>query len=139
MTAVFAGEILWPMTHVNNTPAATGRIVSPRENDKVGKFVKVKGELSGIPTGHSVWLAVKIGLLLWPKDEISPSEGTWKATFDGGGGQGKEFGLALIMVGPDGERKIRKWFENGPEAGYPGLARIKGSVPLDAVSRVVLR
>jgi hypothetical protein len=122
-----------------NSSTAMGSIASPKEDEKVGNYVKVTGELSGIPSGHSVWLAVKIGLLLWPKDEILPSEGTWTSAFDEGGDPGKKFGLALIMVGPNGNRQIRQWLEDGPRVGYPGLTHIEDSVRLDAVSCVTLK
>ena len=132
--------MLVPMALSDESSAPTGRIVSPIEDEEVGNYVKVTGELSGIPSGHSVWLAVKIGLLLWPKDEILPSEGTWTSAFDEGGGPGKKFGLALIMVGPDGERQIQRWLEDGSRTGsFPGLAHIEDSVRLDAVSSVTLR
>ena len=131
--------MLVPMALSDESSAPTGRIVSPIEDEEVGNYVKVTGELSGIPSGHSVWLAVKIGVLLWPKDEILPSEGTWKSAFDEGGNPGKKFGLALIMVGPDGNRQIQKWLEDGPRVGYPGLPHIEDSVRLDAVSCVTLK
>ena len=113
--------------------SAAGRIHSPEDGQRVSRQITVTGELSGIPSNRSVWIAVEIGALLWPKVEISATEERWTRTLEEESGSGTSYGLVLLVVGRRANRQIRRWLADGPRYGFPGFPDVRGSVRLDSV------
>lgn len=118
--------------------SAAGRIHSPEDGQRVPRQVTVTGELSGIPSNRSVWIAVEIGALLWPKVEISATEESWTRTLEEESASDAPYGLVLLMVNRGANRRIRRWLSDGPRYGFPGFPDIQGSVSLDSVRGISL-
>ena len=120
----------------------SGKILSPGSNQRVSRTFTVEGTLAGIPPGRHVWLTVRAGNLLWPKEtEISSSEAEWtREVIEGGNPPDGKLSLILLMVDSAGNQEIKDWFERGRRGeGYPGLVGISGSVQLDAVRNLTLQ
>ena len=113
-----------------------GEILRPVDDENVGRSFQVSGELSGIPEGGHIWLAVEVNNTLWPKEpEISASDRRFsKQIIEGGSYPDGVFTLSLLLVSSEGQAAIEEWLENGRNTGeYPGLEDIPGSARLDVV------
>jgi len=118
-----------------------GAILSPTSGASVPRAFTVEGTLAGIPADRHVWLAVRIGDLMWPKEpEVSAGAGPWRRqVVEGGSPPDGRFSLVLLMVDTVGQSEIQAWFQHGKQTGdYPGLAHVTGSVEL-AARDLVLR
>jgi hypothetical protein len=94
----------------------------------------VTGTLSLVPSNRSVWVAVAIRGLLWPKVEISTSEESWTRTFEEESPAGESYALALLMIDDHAKERVASWFAEGLRHGrFPGLPGIQGSVCLASV------
>lgn len=103
-----------------------GSITIPRENETVSRRIEVKGNLSGLQQGQSVWLAIQIGNLYWPKEpEIIVSDGEWSAVvYESGSPPGGQFSLVLLVVSRKGNKDIEDWINKGNQTGeFPGLKK----------------
>lgn len=117
-----------------------GQIISPESGQEVTSNIKVQGKLSGVPEGKHVWIAVKVGDLLWPKEpEINPGDRVWDVTiFEPSAG--RSFALVLLLVDENGNKQIYNWLERGRRFGdYPGFSRVPGSTQLDIVSDLIIK
>ena len=127
-----------------SSSAPAGRILSPR-GGPVSRHFTVNGTLIDIPRGRVVWLAIGVDGMLWPKAEIARSESSWTRELDESGDPSKRFGLALLMVGPFRNRKIKSWLARGAQkdhfAGFPSEAfsGLRGRQLLDETRDLVLR
>jgi hypothetical protein len=122
------------------SPAVQGRITAPLSGRKVPSVFTVEGTLSAIPRGRHVWVAVKIGNSLWPKDpEITAAHQRWNLELDQSASpSGGRFSLVLIMVDKKGQSFIENWLEDGRKGkGYPGISDIPGASQLDVVSDLI--
>jgi len=129
---------------VQRTPAPTtaepsrptGLITSPRTGARVRVgLVTVRGRLGGIPRGRHVWVALKRGSWLFPKEpEIGSRNARWTRQIDETGPP-HDFSLVLLMVARRGHVDIVRWLERGKRSGnFPALTRIRDSRRLDAVA-----
>ena len=112
-----------------------GNITNPEEGQRVTDRIEVGGTLSAsLPINHHLWIVVRRGNLLWPKEpEVFVTGNSWESTvFEGGRGQ---FRLVLFLVNEEGQREIRDWLRVGTDTGhFPGLESISRSFALDAVN-----
>ncbi len=116
----------------------SGDILSPRENGIVPTTFTVSGELRGISENHHVWLAIKIGRLLWPQKEIARNASNWTETISERGVSGKGFAVVLFMVKNDGHQEIENWFHLAMQTNeWPGMEEISNRTDL-AVVQVAL-
>lgn len=112
-----------------------GTIASPISNEKVVSPIKVEGTLQNIPEECHIWISVQVGNLQWPKEKIDNHDQKWLKFIIESGEAGKDIGIVLLKVDPDGNKTIQNWFQKGDNTGtYPGFERIPGSEILDIVS-----
>lgn len=141
-----AGIILAQWVNKKTLPTPTpseisGRILSPRTDETVGRSFQITGELINIPDGEHVWLAIEIGNLMWIKEpEVPSSDRRWSRNIvEGGSPPGGRFNLCLLRVTSEGHHFILNWLDHGKKTGdYPGIAGIPGSSKLDIVSNLRL-
>ena len=84
----------------------------------------------------SVWLAVEVGDLVWPKEPaLRPrADGTWYAVVSEGGDTPR-VDLAMWTADSQGERAINKWLHMCRMAGsYPGMSPVAGMRRLHSVT-----
>jgi hypothetical protein len=120
--------------------APKGQILYPSSGQQVPRSFTAEGILSDIPADGHIWIAVKIGNLLWPKEPEIPSQDySWSQhIFEGGDPPGGRFSLTLLLVNPGGNELIEKWIKNGRSSGHwPGLNDIP-STTLNAVQDLML-
>jgi len=103
-------------------PGATATFLKPRSGQHVGSQIPVTVQIDDVASGYHVWIAVKRGNLIWPKEpEILPSGEKWSGIAFEGGAPGK-LDLALISVNEKAHQRILKWFDHGSRTGsFPGL------------------
>lgn len=116
----------------------SGRIVRPSRGDAVGRALRVRVRFADVPIDHHVWLAIRSGDLLWPKEpEIPTGHREWAGVIVHGV-SGRAFALRLLAVSSAGQEFIEQWLERARRTGlYPGLTRIPGAVHLDEVDSLV--
>ena len=124
------------------TAKPTGKITVPKSGGGiVSPTPTVAGSLSDVPPGKHIWVAAKVGDLLWPKEpEIDARKSEWEIQIN----QPPDvISLVLLMVDDDGSRSIRKTLKDCGKAGdWPGmtLSQIPGGASLlDAVQNVMVR
>lgn len=118
--------LLWPQAHAQSLSAT---IEHPSEGARVAGQVEARGTLSGtLPANTELWIVVKQGDLMWPKDPPVDVIGqNWSKTVDLGG-RGR-YSLVLMLVGKAGQEQITRWIRHGMAThSFPGLARIQGVV-----------
>lgn len=113
----------------------TGRILAPQQNEQVARTVDVSGSVENLPPGYTLWLAVRIGDLWWPKEpKVFPSGSKWSGTLSEGGNppQGR-FTILLLLANRGASEEIDKWLKRGD---YAGLRRdvMNGIEVLDEVN-----
>jgi hypothetical protein len=119
-----------------------GKILIPKNGGSVERHFLVSGELSDIPRGYQIWLAVEKENLIWPKEPmISPNDHRWSRMIkENSLPLGESFSLSLLCVSPKGQTMIEKWFAQGAlTVEYPGLKEIEEISRLDIVNRITLR
>jgi len=124
--ALVLAVLLWPQAHAQSLSAT---IEQPSDGARVAGQVEVRGTLSGtLPANTQLWIVVKQGDLMWPKDPPVDVIGqNWSKTVDLGG-RGR-YALVLMLVGKAGQEQITSWIQHGMAThSFPGLARIKGVV-----------
>lgn len=140
VAAIITGLLSKPSESPNITSKPIGKIFRPKEGETVARGFDVSGTLENIPADHQVWLAVKIGNLLWPKEPmILSSDRRWSIRVVEGGSPGV-FSISLLLVSKKGQKVIKNWLENGRRTGnYPGMDKIAGSSCLDIVENLRLQ
>jgi hypothetical protein len=107
----------------------TGSISEPQPNDSVPRTLKCSGVATGMQSGLSLWLAVEVGDLVWPKESklVPDHQNKWSATvFEDGATQ--SFAIALYLSDSTVDRRIEKWLEAGRSTGtYTDLRGIPGA------------
>jgi hypothetical protein len=107
----------------------TGSINDPRPNEAVGRTFKCSGVVTGLQPGLSLWLAVEVGDLVWPKEsKVTPDQDNkWSAmVFEDGAAQ--TFAVALYIADSKVDKRIGKWLEAGRSRGtYSELRGIPGA------------
>ena len=142
-----------PRTAGNETPAASppsatpsptprppaGRITSPKSGGHAhSPTPTVIGTLSNIPKGKHVWVAAKVGNLLWPKaPEIDRKKSKWRTRIKQ---PPDRISLVLLMVDGSGQQMIMRTPTLWNKARrWPGMAvgEIRGDTrQLDIVRNV---
>ena len=107
----------------------TGSISDPQPNEAVRRTFKCSGVVTGMQPGLSLWLAVEVGDLVWPKEsKVTPDQDNkWSAiVFEDGATQ--TFAVALFVADSKVDRRIGKWLEAGRSSGtYSVLRGIPGA------------
>lgn len=106
-----------------------GSIISPKPNEEVIRTFVCSGLVTGLQPGLKLWLAVEVGVLVWPKEShVAPDEATkWSATLFEDGASNK-FAVSLFVGDRKVDRRIRKWLEAGRKTGqYSELRGIPGA------------
>ena len=115
-------------------PLANSKITSPSQDEEVSTPIRVEGTLRGIPEDHYVWLAVQVGNLQWPKEEINRGDQEWQKFINENEEAGKRFSIVLLKVDRDGHASIQSWINDGNRTrSYPGFEKVPGSEILDVV------
>ncbi len=112
-----SGEILWPTGGTRGLP----------------RPIPVRLRLSGVPTGHRVWLAVERHGLIWPKEpDVPPQARVWEGDIYAheGGPRDVQFSLSLWLVPQSGHEAIRDWFGWAGRFDWPGLPELPGATRL---------
>lgn len=126
MFALVLAVLLWPQAHAQ---ALSATIDQPSSGARVAGPVEARGTISGnLPAGTQLWIVVKQGDLMWPKDPPVTVVGqNWSKTVDVGG-RGR-YALVLMLVGKKGREQIARWIRHGMAThSFPGLAQIQGAV-----------
>jgi len=112
----------------------SGQITSPSNGDQVPPRYEVAGTISNLPSGYHLWVAVRRGNLLYPKEPESFVAGTnWDTTISEGG-KGR-YRLVLLVVDSKGHRDIKDWLRVGNETShFPGKESIPGCKAIHAIS-----
>jgi hypothetical protein len=113
-----------------------GQIITPKEGQEVIERIDARGTISSLPEGSHLWLAVRKGSLIWPKEpEVFIAGTSWSATiYEGGTPSGGKFTLVLYIVDSKGHTEIGEWLQIGnATSSFPGLKRITGSKALHAI------
>jgi TIR domain-containing protein len=106
-------------------PKAEGKILPPRNRERLAREFSVEVALSAIPSAHHVWIAVQVGNLFWPKDpEVPARDENWICKWREDGPPGKRLSLALLMVEASGHKQIESWVKEGKRSGeYGGFTK----------------
>jgi hypothetical protein len=133
LPAIFLGLVA--VVLLDRDAGSSGRIRSPERGQRIGPRFRVEGDLSMIPRGHHVWLAIRDGELLFPSEpEIAAQDGRFTAELTLARIPERPFSLVLALVDARGQRAIEYWLlQGGLGEGYPGFAVIPGCKRLDAV------
>jgi hypothetical protein len=114
-------------------PRAT--IDEPRPNQTVGRTINCIGSAIRIQPSMHLWLAVEANGFIWPKEGevFVDKENQWRATiFEDGAA--KRFSVALLVTGPEGDKVIREWLEDGRRKGE--YVEMKGIGGAERIARV---
>lgn len=146
-------QIVWPiwviigviLTSISAVVLAqqvpSGAIESPAPGSTVRSPIVVTGTISNLQNGHSLWLAVKKGDRIWPKQPpFEASAGKWSTTLvEESTSKGVSFSVALVAATPPATVFLHQWFKGGPTGThFPGiLAETKGLTVL-AESQLIL-
>ena len=115
-------------------PRNVANIESPEDDAKVEAKIIAKGKISQQPLNGHLWLALRHGGLIWPKDPEVPGTGTdWTVmVYEEGTPLDGKLTLALYLVQDDGDQWIRAWLSIGNATGtFPGLRKIPSSRLVD--------
>ena len=129
VAAFFLASAIWKI-FLDSDVDVSGHILPPEEVPPL----RVEGEISPVPIGHHVWLALEVRGLLFPVEpEVHPVAGRF-ALQPASQVPDEPFSLVLVLVGAKGQRAIEYWLlEGGLGEGFPGFDRIPGSSELDRV------
>lgn len=114
----------------------TGSIISPTGERPVSEELFVRGAIYNLSSDKNLWIAVRKGRLMWPKEpEVQAVGESWSVVvYEGGTPSGGSFQLVLLSVDQTGDAKIREWIRVGKATGsFPGLRLIPGAKELDSV------
>lgn len=134
---VIAGVLLFVMS-VNATAERakpTGKILAPQPSERVARTIDVSGTVADLPPGYTVWLAIRVGTLWWPKEpRVVPSGTTWSATVsEGGNPPDGRFAILLLLANRGATEELQEWFKRSDYAGLQQGA-IPGIAVLDQVA-----
>ena len=130
-----AGIVLFVLSvNVVAQKLPVGKIEGPQQGQAVTRTFQVNGIISDLPQGHSLWLAIQVGDLIWPKEpKITPTAAKWFATIsEGGSPPNGRFSVVLLATSPSATTELEKWFRRGDFAGI-SKHKIPGMTALDEV------
>ena len=113
-----------------------GAITHPDPNFTVGQSFTVEGTVSEeIPPYHHLWLVVRRGEMMWPKDpEVFLVDRRWKKQMTEAGTGG--FSVVLYLMDQAEHDRIMKWVRDGNDTGdFPGFLSFTGE-PLAQVELI---
>ena len=133
--AVLARRVLALLGDASTLPSVvdndkvTGTIDYPETGQVVRRTFKCSGTVAGMQRGLSLWLAVEVGPLVWPKESVvtPDQDNKWSATvFEDGASEA--FAVGLYVGDSTVDIRIRNWFEVGKRTGiYSELKGIPGA------------
>jgi hypothetical protein len=111
------------------------KIDEPLPNQIVKRTINCSGSATGIQPGMHLWLAVEANGFIWPKEGevVLDKENQWRATIFEDGAT-KRFAVALLVTGPEGDKTIREWLEDGRCKGE--YVEMKGIGGAERIARV---
>jgi hypothetical protein len=131
---ILAALIPWLLTRKasarNETyDKVTGSITDPQPDQIVGRTFQCSGIVTGMQPGLSLWLAVEVGGLVWPKESKVgiDKDNRWSVTiFEDG--TAEVFSVALFVADAGVDKRISGWLETGRRTGtYSELRGIPGA------------
>jgi len=131
ITAALIPALLARQASVRNKcyDKVTASINTPKPNEMASRTFKCSGVVTGLQPGLSLWLAVEVNNLVWPKEsKVAPDQNNkWSATvFEDGATE--TFAVALFVTDSRADRRIKKWLEAGRSTGnYSELKGIPGA------------
>jgi hypothetical protein len=137
ITAALIPALLARQASVRNKSydKVTGSISNPQPDEEVRRTFKCSGVVTGMQPGLSLWLAVEVGDLVWPKEsKVAPDQDNkWSATvFEDGATE--TFAIALFVADSKVDRRIGKWLEAGRGTG--NYSELKGIPGVRRIARV---
>ena len=106
-----------------------GSITEPQPDQTVGRTFQCSGIVTGMQPGLSLWLAVEVGGLVWPKESKVwvDKDNRWSVTvFEDGATE--VFSAALFVADAGADKHISGWLETGRRTGtYSELRGIPGA------------
>ncbi len=107
------------------------QITFPQPGDMVGEKFELRGRITSVPEGESVYLVEVSEGRTWPKLHLGSSPTSFSRQQYASAGSGYKYSVELLSVKPAGEQQIENWFENGRSTGkYPGITDIESSTVL---------
>jgi hypothetical protein len=119
----------------------TGTITDPEREQVVGRTFQCSGVVTGLQSNLSLWLAVEVGGLAWPKEgRVSvDKDNKWSVTmFEDG--PNDVFDVSLFVADARVDKRIMKWLDRGRQTGtYPSMMGIPGGRRLTRVDGLRLK
>ena len=133
---IVAITILKGHVFVTHAQEVSGQITLPINGYQVAPRFKIEGTISNLPDGYHLWIAVRKGNLMWPKEPEAFVIGTNWGTTISENSRG-EYSLILLAVNSDGHNNIMEWIRIGNETShFPGYISIPGSQSLCSITVV---
>lgn len=103
----------------------------PQPGDVVEDQFELRGRLTSVPEGESVYLVEVSEGRIWPKTRLGASPTSFTRQQTASAGSGYKYSVELLSVKPAGEEQIEQWFKKGQKTGkYPGITDIEASTVL---------
>lgn len=98
-----------------------GTIDTPTPNSVVTPSFSVAGTITDLPKGSTLWVAIRKGDLIWPKEpKVIAATTKWVYTVtEGSTPSGGRFSVLLLATTPAATSTLERWFK-GPS--FPGIA-----------------
>jgi hypothetical protein len=118
-----------------------GSFTEPAPHEAVDRTIRCSGVVTGLQPGLTLWLAVEVGGLVWPKEtRVLPDDtNAWSVPiFEDG--VTEQFAVSLYVADARADRRIKEWLEAGRRAGkYSELPGIPGARRLARVEGLRLK
>jgi hypothetical protein len=107
-------------------PTAAGAFVAPAAGSRLSRDARFEVELTDVPVGYRVWLAVERDGRYWPQEPDIPwFVERWSGPLPGVA-RGETFSLSLWLVLPCEHLRIRNWLVRPDDARHSGMSAMPG-------------
>lgn len=119
----------------------TASFDEPQTDEAVGRTIRCAGVVNGLQPGLSLWLAVEVGNLVWPKEnKVLPDETNKWCVHIFEDGVSEQFAVSLYVADTSADRRIKEWLEAGRHTGkYSELPGIPGARRLARIDGLRLK